>query len=434
MSALEQTVQADHASSWPLVALGLVVFVFVLANVILAFWARSRIRRACREGGAGSTAELRQRIDRLGAGEAAVLASRSPLHAARAEGRSAAARWSHVGDVFPRIVLDASNNSQLLLVRVEYTDVDAVKSMQAVLGSEIERRIDNIHPIEWASDKRVKFDAFGHPEISICAPTIYTFPFFLTWQRRHQWGVIPYATHNQVGVIIHREHPQCKSLTERSEKYAQHQTRGGRRSMSWMATDVRADWLVELMRGVGTKPSRRLPPPKNGDSPAAVHQSTAPLFGVSFAAVHQSATLFAVDAYLYKDLVPLAFATLGLPDVAARFPLYAEELNLSEIKEFVVDSDENEWPRASAVIVDRAMVKPEDLPEQFTLLTLPHGVYVPVGIGYSVLAYPMLYPKGQYDLARELARIAGSVLVPAKDELARLGIDLNERLWEADVS
>ena len=354
----------------------------------------------------------------LSPGHTYMVASRGPSHAREAEMQSADARWRHLSMAFPHLG-DRGEKRPLILVSRTYTDVTQVNEMQDWVGARISshassRGRDVLKPI-WIQQLGEDFDALRHPELAIANPCIYTFPFFLTWQRRHQWGVLPYAVHNRLGVVCHPEHSQSKMLLQIQREYADYLNRAkNERTALWVNDPKHARWLPLIMEAAGS-------------ISVSIDRSVnaAPL-----AQQHTSDTVFSVGAYLHKEILPLICAIIPDPRAGSTFAEFARELEVSDLRSGFIPSKVDEFPRNSAVIADLAVLPAQLEKAGWLVFRLPHCVYVPIGIGYSVAAVPLLLEDSVW--RNDLLRDVGSVLVPAAAKLADLGIELDNRLWMAD--
>jgi hypothetical protein len=276
------------------------------------------------------------------------------------------------------------------------------------------------------------FDALRHPQLAIANPALYTFPFLLTWQRRHLWGVLPYAVHTQLGLVCRKCYPEAKrEALEEVERVYSEALENVRHDQSalWINDPKHLSWLSLILKS--TK-----------DSPVYFKRDS----DVSICAQHKSATVISIGAYLHKELIPLASAMLPDPGVAADYAEFARELDVPDVLPLL--KSPSEWPQDSVMIVDLAVlptdwITPDD-PEavaenagngidrkEWSLFRVPHCVYVPVGIGYSIPAVPMLLEDREWR-NRTLRDVGDELLGDPADKLAKVGIQVDERFWLAD--
>jgi hypothetical protein len=351
------------------------------------------------------------------------LASRGPSVARDAEFESADARWRHLSLAFPHLNTSpyALNQRDLIIVSRKYTELDEVSHMQDFVCSRFKGTFDEQRRVtqpDWITALGEDFDALRHPELAIANPAIYTFPFFLTWQRRHLWGVLPYATHSRLGVLVRDDHPNLTALQELEASYAQTLEGAVRSGILIWSNDPRyADWLTWLLRATED--------PADGFTPLRLYEQELPIDW----SLHQKPTVFSVGAYLHKEILPLTCAVMADPHTGTAYASFAQELEVGQLDALMAQG-EMSWPDASAIIVDLA-VAPDGAPERgWTLLRLPHCVYLPIGIGFSVATVPLLRDKG---FRNRLLADAGDLLRPAAADLSRLGIDLDPRLWKPNA-
>jgi hypothetical protein len=358
--------------------------------------------------------QMEEDTDRLASpGHLFVVASQGPTNSKEAELQSVEARWRHVSIAFPQLAAHTIERSKLLLASVPYTNLDAVARMQTGLVGSINTRFrDAVSAPEWIQTLGKDFDALRHPQLAIATPIIYTFPFLLSWQRRHQWGVLPYATHTRLGVFVRSHHPNFLQLCNIEAAYNSALLEKETTPL-WLNEMEYAKWLPILLNAAG-------------DEPVRIQRGV----GQNIREQHLRPTVFSVGAYLHKELLPLACAVLADIRVAESFVKNVEELQVSEYFELLPENDTTPWPNASAIIVDLAVAEEPDPSSGWRLLRLPHSVYTPIGIGFSVLALPLLVS----DVTtrrwwNDRLADAGENLLPAKVELSKIGIELDERLW-----
>jgi hypothetical protein len=353
----------------------------------------------------------------LSPGHTYTVASRGPSHARDAEMQSAEARWRHLSMAFPQLD-DRGDKRPLILVSRPYTKVKEVNEMQEWLGARISGRAGGrgrpvLRPA-WIQQLGEDFDALRHPQLAIANPAIYTFPFFLTWQRRHQWGVLPYAVHNRLGVICHPDHPQKQILIQIQKDYADDLERAkDERTAFWVNDPKHARWLPLLVEAAGL-------------APILIDRSVGAL---PLTQQHNSGTLFSAGAYLHKEILPLICSILPNQRTGAAYAEFAQELEVSEVAG-LLPNKVDDFQRTSALIADLAVIPTKLEKAGWLVLRLPHCVYVPIGIGYSVAAVPLLLEDAVW--RNDLLRDVGEVLTPASVQLSEIGIELDKRLWTAD--
>jgi hypothetical protein len=188
-----------------------------------------------------------------------------------------------------------------------------------------------------------------------------------------------------------------------------------------------------------------------GDKPSTLDR-TKPRFEDQ----HLTPTVFAVGSYLHQELLPLACAVLGSTEAAAIFADRAQRIEPSELLKLLprnieqpevsssreagegipqanteIEAMEPAWPKESAVIVDLALCNNVHANTGLVLLRLPHCVYVPIGIGYSVLAWPLLARTAEArKWTGQLLTYSANMLLRSKTELSEIGIELDQRLWQ----
>ena len=298
--------------------------------------------------------------DRLASpGHLFVVASQGPTHSKEAELQSVEARWRHVSIAFPQLAAHTIDRSKLLLASVPYTNLDAVARMQNGLVGSIKTRFrEAVSEPGWIHTLGKDFDALRHPQLAIATPIIYTFPFLLSWQRRHQWGVLPYATHTRLGVFLRSQHPNFRQLCAIEAAYNTALLEKEDTPL-WLNDMQYVQWLPILLNAAGDEPVRIL----RGAGQNIREQQLRP-------------TIFSVGAYLHKELLPLACAVLADAQVAVSFANNVQELEVSEFFELLPENDTTPWPNASAIIVDLAVAEePEFIIGMATSSSAAFGLY-----------------------------------------------------------
>jgi hypothetical protein len=358
--------------------------------------------------------EVDSRMERMASpGHSYAMASRGPFHSLDAELQSAEARWTHLSAAFPSLLSRPKHAQPILLVSTPYTKVSCVAKMQGVVSTLIKTRLSNQHQIvepSLISELGINFDALRHPELAIANPVFYTFPFLLTWQRRHQWGVLPYATHARLGIIVRNTHPKIIELKKYESDYDKMLLEANNeKSPYWVSDPHYLRWLPMLLDAADVKSDPSFKETTNLEQP----------------------TVLSVGAYLHKELLPLACAVSMDPLVAASYTDKVRQIDQTLFDGLNLNANEAEitWNESSAIIVDLALL-PSSLSSELTLLRLPHCVYVPVGIGFSVFAWPILNSDIKAkEWTYNLLRTAGDTLLTEKKELSGIGIEMDERFW-----
>jgi hypothetical protein len=363
------------------------------------------------------------------AGEAFVLASRGPTHSLEAELRSAEVRYSQLSVAFPDVTavsIRRSPNSPrppLMLVSVPYTGIEQIGEMQRDVAQRVTLQFHRDFAITdpiWTEDERRQFDALRHPELAIATPAFYTFPFFLSWQRRHQWGVLPYATHTRLGLLVRGDHPNISELASIEKEYEDtaaivKQERYAR----WINDPHFGRWLEIIVKAGSETPIPIDNVPRD----------------VSLLQLHQCARVFSVGAYLHREILPLMCAVRGDSLTAARLATTVQELDATDLAS--IDGAPSNafasWHQASALIVDLAKSPDVDPESGMRLLKVPHCVYIPIGIGYSIVTVQILLSNLPW--ASNLLKEAGDILSMKNgaNELQKVGIELDERLWNSSA-
>ena len=291
---------------------------------------------------------------------------------------SATGRWDEMQRAFR---YPPAHAPKYIIARCVYTPIAAVEALQERLVDCAKRTFGE--PEDF--DTGQHFDAVRRPEIAICNETLYTFPFFLSWQRRHTWGVIPYGSHQAVGLLIHQDHKAYRELKLFDK------------TDNWAAPDptVGDPWITTLLHHIGIADGR----------------------------------LYSVAGYLHQELIPLAILRTGSDKTQSLFLKYGKPVQPSDLGSGGVFPRllEEKRSRKDAMIVDLAEVHamPQQLQTQgYRVLTLKHDLYVPVGIGFSLLMAPQLLKDNRWSALAAIARdVLSSPVLP--DQFHRAGIELD---------
>jgi hypothetical protein len=454
--AKQPNITGSGGSSFPLPqyardqphAAALWFIVFCLIVGLFAYWRQTKKFKK-------EFAELKSKLPRTpeksfaeaSAGQAFALASRGPSYAFDAELRSAEARWRQVIAAFPQLdKRDLPSEEKIVLVTANYSSEPAVHAMQRFVEQRVEDMFDkNVVKPEWVVEEK-DFDVPKFPKLAIANPCFYSLPFFLTWQRRHLWGVLPYGTHSRLGVLVSKAHPERAALKELQAAYDAQVLRD-REFGLWVTNPSFLKWLDRLLLKISDE--------NNTEKPIKLDRGPS---AESFRTQHKTPTVFTVGGYLHQELVPLACAARGNSTISTAYVRTAQLVEPSELWDLLPESAQrlrpgaereklpaadavsptpsapkDIWPTESAVIVDLALINQPENPDdsEWELFRLPHGAYVPIGIGYSVLTWPLLVrsPEARKATAHLLAYSAG-MLLRHEEKLSKIGIELDPRLWQ----
>ena len=191
------------------------------------------------------------------------------------------------------------------------------------------------------------FDVVRRPGIATYNEVVYLFPFFMTPQRRTTWGVLPYARHTQLGLLLHKTHLHRKRLMDDI-------ARQGDEPES-------LEWLANLLAKVEELDGK----------------------------------IFAVDGYLHDELLPLMVLKLGDDPSGERFYRVGQVVEPREKERMgIFDSQAKRQKNVRVIdLADRRDYEPY-LKKGFQILEVRHTLDIPVGIGYSLLMLPMLIEGG----------------------------------------
>ena len=237
-------------------------------------------------------------------------------------------------------------------------------------------------------------------ERSIC-----TYPFFLSKVRRSYWGVIPYGKQTHFGILLHKKHPSY-------------------------AEDILALQPTEGQRGAIDIDE--------------VHKC---LIRLVYNTIHMNdGLILSFHGYILGELIADIVKTHGNELELKMFKhLWRKRSKQqTETSEIRVLPEEMKSDRKSIVF----FFDPGELDEiqsncthNYQPILLPHGLDIPVGIGFNLCMLPYLIKQ---DCWRKLREIAGKELGPWTAELEKAGIALDapfrsdsprtERLEETDAA
>jgi predicted acylesterase/phospholipase RssA len=248
--------------------------------------------------------------------------------------------------------------SSAVLVKIDYPSHSAAREAQDGIHSSLQG--NNVVFLPY--DESEQFDAVFRRDLAVLGATIYLFPFYLTGMRRSTWGVVPWGTQQALGAVLHRDN----KLLEKFERCA------------WEGQPASAKpWLDELLK----------------------YQAGS------------QCTVLLEDGYIAEEFVPeilrrnlesTAGLTLMLSEHRKTGGLrrIREKLPATKYRGFgsfgppslggqMRDTDVALVDLAFASEAARALGSDASGEALFRSLALPHGLDIPVGIGFTLGAWDL---------------------------------------------
>lgn len=260
----------------------------------------------------------------------------------------------------PWYVLSALTNSERLASAVESQDVFIPEVKYS--SDEVRRALIG-QTFQWAharlfglNFKQIRtepdaFDAIINLEFALSAKTIFPFPCFQTEFRRDLFGLVPYARHVAIGWLFHQENP-LTALFKLDSEFRYH---------AWRMRPEDAAKRLELLSKL-------------------------------FECVSKGEIkLFMKDNYLNREVLPLLKSNAPHGLLVSAF---------SDERRFVnIISDDSQWPPAGCkptdcvllydLFADRKLAERSGS-SNFLPLRFLHDQDIPVGIGFSLPALPLM--------------------------------------------
>lgn len=219
-------------------------------------------------------------------------------------------------------------------------------------------------------------------------PVILLFPFFWTRDLHPNYGVIPYGLQVQIGLLVSRDHPAFQYDIEDHYKYGM---------------ELERDWVVNSLLAPEQKEWR-------------------------------GGKVWACRGYRFGHIASEMAAAVS-PEAHRRLVERRGYIEQSQQIEKVSDARSGSMSGGTTVLLLDPGEKQhiaELCPKEdagLAYLTVRHGIDVPVGIGFSLAALPMLLRDGNW---RTLIRTADAVFanmnVSDLSALADAGIELNKEV------
>lgn len=288
-------------------------------------------------------------------------------------------------------------------VQTNYSNIPLLNSFQKDLFDKIQEELNAGDYQLYQEAKDHYFDAIQRPDFAYVNRAFYFFPFFLTPVRLNAWGVIPYASHKALGLIFNKE--KYKNLETALALYVFNKEKKEQSS-------GKNHWLLLLISEVEKLKGK----------------------------------VYTVSGYMFSEIIPLIINQFGnmmdqgkYREIAKEVPLNA--MSVKQYKERNKSKNENMaieymvWNKVkkskkNVAIVDLASagnfraIWQQEKREDYVLMSLRHSLDIPVGIGFSLLAFNDI--KKKTTLWKSLQNLVLDQLDPCRSELAEIGIVLNE--------
>jgi hypothetical protein len=240
---------------------------------------------------------------------------------------------------------DVEGKREYKLISYPYPDSTEFKKFQNVIqtaASEMQA-LGIQEEVNITRENEDDFDIIRRTGFFLVNRMLCLFPFLLTETRRPFWGVIPYADHVKIGLYFSNpSHVLLKNWAAIPE--------GEREQMKGKVYG----WFTDLIKNICKK-----------DGASTVGK------------------LFVSEGFLHQEIIQLLLGRYGPTDLQAKF----EEVVRSVSKHQVTDKDIPTAMENNDVFVFDLAFKDKlidkEIP-QSQIIEMPHGLTIPVGIGFSL--------------------------------------------------
>lgn len=228
---------------------------------------------------------------------------------------------------------------------------------------------------------------------------LYAFPFVLTPERKDRWGVIPYARHRSIGMLIHVDNHFFKRWQNPPPPAAFRESAG--------STRVGASHFKDI-----------------GPSPIRITDIRA-----SLEAFFDNMRTGKGRVYYRRDQLAgeLFKEMVGVPPLDVLEPV----VNRKEVADRFfkrsygddrpAEAVAGEWDVFVFDLTDREFAE-RDKRNEFTTVEIEHGLSVPVGVGFSLLSVPAFAREGGLDRWNRIQAKATEIFQGCADLLEEFGI------------
>ena len=196
---------------------------------------------------------------------------------------------------------------------------------------------------------------------------LYLFPFLLTQTRRPFWGVIPYALHRRIGIYFSTDCEAWKSWCEISEEDKLNRSEG-------MPPEVLGWFRGRFLEHFSDSATKRKEKPR----------------------------LWVAEGFLHQEILQLLLGEYGSDDITSTFDQFVFPVHRNSFHEQGIPPLESD--RQDVLLFD--LTEKPALKERGTgfIAEVPHGLSIPVGIGFTLAMFPNLNRDENWDHLLEAAK------------------------------
>lgn len=290
-------------------------------------------------------------------------------------------------------VLRIVNQDKYSVISPEYIDSmsDIIEELQTIIYAKVS---GNYH-------EPPKEPVFDIPENSIYYdnPSIFLYPYFLDSDRTEKAGVIPYANQRAIAIIIHKDNKQYKEWIK-LRTAVQNRLSADERATDLLITEIESkNWLIKLVEDI----------------------------------YNNNGQIHTIRGYVFHSIIK-QFVIKNIENDEALGQVLKAPTDLSIVKEklefFQQPKVGTSVSKNSILLLDPSDAFKEtengqafmpSLNTNFRIITVKHGLEIPVGIGYSLFALPRLLEKSNWKTLKEfmLNKLSGQ-----REKFIRVGIEL----------
>lgn len=293
-------------------------------------------------------------------------------------------------------LLKVVNQQKYSVISPDYIDsmTDVITELQTTIYSNVSGNYN----------EPPKEPVFDIPENSIYYdnPTIFLYPYFLDTDRTEKAGVIPYAKQTSLAIVIHKDNTQYK------------------------------EWL-KLRATVQNENSLPENQEREADLLVTKAESKKWLKGLVEDIYNNSGQIHTIRGYVFHSIIK-QFVINNIENDEALGQVLKAPTDLSILKEklqfFRSLGVRESIDKNSILLLDPSDAFKEtdngqkfmpDLQQNFRVITVKHGLEIPVGIGFSLFALPRLLEKGNWKVLKDLVL---NKLSDQREKFFKVGIEL----------
>ena len=201
------------------------------------------------------------------------------------------------------------------------------------------------------------FDVAARPELAL-RPRIFSFAFYLTRERRHHYGVLPYGWHRRFGLVIH------EALLDEIARTLEVE-------VSELKESVKndANYVVTFLNELLTK----------------IDQASN---------TGKESFIYSVDGFIHDEVAADLIYGRALVNLRPVFTKRCRKFIPEEAQQIGKEIATRLGSATHSVVLLDNIYSQVALPNGFRLLEISHGLKIPVGIGYTLTALPKLMSEG----------------------------------------